>query len=338
MPALRRIVGAVDLFVMLLIATLVVATLLPPTTRASAYLTDLNGYVVALVFWSAGVRLSPRTSWDGLRAWRLHGVVLAITFLVLPALAAGVALVASLWLEDDLISGLLFLGALPSVVQSSVTFVSLARGNVGAAVCTASLSSIVGVVATPLLVLLLIHTGTRVGADLVWQLALQVLAPFAFGQVLHRWLADWAVSHGGLLRWLDRSAILLIVYAAFGGAVADGVWQRLPAGELVGLVTACLVLLAAAFGVCALFGRVFRFPPADRAVITLCGSAKSLSIGLPMSALLFDGALAGIVILPVIIFHQSQLIAGSLLSRAYVGRTEAATGSSAAPVRQREEA
>lgn len=325
MSAAVRLFRALDVFVILLLGTLVVATLLPPSPMVLALLGEVRGYVIALVFWAAGVRISPRASWDGLRAWRLHAVVLATTFVALPLLAAGVAGAFSGMLSADLGRGLLFLGALPSVVQSSVAFVSMARGNVAAAVCTASLSSIVGVVATPLVAFTLIGSGVGLGPDLFIQLAVQVLLPFAAGQMLHRWLSDWAVRNSPLLRWLDRTAILMIVYGAFGGAVAAGVWQRLPEGQLIGLIAACLVLLGAAMSMSALLGRVFGFEMDDQVVVFLCGSAKSLTIGLPMSALLFDGALAGIVILPVIVYHQGQLIAATLLARAYGRRSAAET-------------
>ncbi len=304
-----------DPFVALLLLTLLVAAVLPPTGWFATALTDVRGLIIAVVFLSAGLRISPAGTWKGLRAWRLHGLTLAMTFVVLPVVAAVFALTAAQWVSQELVTGLLFLGALPSVVQTSVTFVSMARGNTAAAICAASLSNLVGVFVTPLLVVLMIGAYAGIGIGQVAQVLVQILLPFAVGQLLHGKLGAWAGRHAMAVRWIDRGAVLMIVYSAFGAAVAGGVWNRLPGTELLVVAVACAALLTIALTVTYFGSGALGFDLADRSVITFCGSEKSLTTGLPMSAILFTGPLAGVVIIPVIIYHQFQLIACSLIAR-----------------------
>lgn len=305
----------VDPFVALLLLTLVVAAVLPPVGWFAEFLTDVRGVIIAVVFLSAGLRISPAATWKGLKAWRLHGLTLATTFVFLPVVAGLFALLASQVVSRELVTGLLFLGALPSVVQTSVTFVSMARGNTAAAICAASLSNLVGVLATPLLVVLTIGSYAGIGIGQVAEVLVQILLPFAIGQVLHSRLGGWAGRHGTAVRWIDRGAVLMIVYSAFGAAVAGGVWHRLPGTELVVVAAVCAALLAIALATTYFGSGALGFDLADRSVITFCGSEKSLTTGLPMSAILFTGPLAGVVIIPVIIYHQLQLIACSLIAR-----------------------
>lgn len=320
-PRVPRLPGWLDPFVVLLLLTLLVAALLPPAGRAADLLGQARGLVIAVVFASAGLRLSPAATWAGLKAWRLHGATLAMTFVVFPLVAMVFAWVASPWLSRELTTGLLFLGALPSVVQTSVAFTAMARGNTAAAVCAASLSSLAGVLVTPLLVLALIGSYAGIGPGQFGQVALQLLLPFALGQLLHARLAKWAGRHAFALRWIDRGSVLMIVYSAFGGAVAGGVWQRLPAGQLALVAALCATLLAFALAATEFGGRALGFAPAERAVLVFCGSEKSLTIGLPMSAILFTGPLAGVVIIPVIVYHQLQLIVCSIVARRFMTAT-----------------
>ncbi|MGS2810458.1 bile acid:sodium symporter family protein [Nocardia sp. MW-W600-9] len=304
-----------DPFVALLLLTLVVAASAPPVGRFAEFLADARGAIVAIVFLSAGLRISPAATWKGLKAWRLHGLILAVTFVFLPMLATVFALVAAQFVSRELATGLLFLGALPSVVQTSVTFVSMARGNTAAAICAASLSNLVGVVATPLLVVLTIGSYAGIGIGQVAEVLVQILLPFTLGQMLHSKLGTWVNKHAGTVRWIDRGAVLMIVYSAFGAAVAGGVWQRLPTAQLAVVSALCAALLAIALATTYFGSGALGFDRTDRSVITFCGSEKSLTTGLPMSAILFSGTLAGVVIIPVIVYHQLQLVACSLIAR-----------------------
>ncbi|MGW4352484.1 bile acid:sodium symporter family protein [Nocardia sp. NPDC004582] len=310
-----RLPGWLDPFVAFLMLTLVVAALLPPVGRTAAALNEARGIVIGFVFFSAGLRLSPTATWAGLRAWRLHGATLAMTFVVFPVLTALFGVLAGHWLNRDLVTGLLFLGALPSVVQTSVAFTAMARGNTAAALCGASLSSLGGVLVTPLLVLVSIGSYAGIGFEQFGQITVQLLLPFAAGQLLHARLRDWAARNAFALRWIDRGSVLMIVYSAFGAAVAGGIWHRLPAPQLALVAVVCAALLAIALTLTNFGAKALGFDREDRVVMVFCGSEKSLTIGLPLSAILFTTPLSGVVIIPVIIYHQLQLIVCSVLAR-----------------------
>src|SRR5699024_2125076 len=117
---------------------------------------------------------------------------------------------------------------LPSTVQSSIAFTSIARGNVAAAVCSASFSNLAGIVVTPLLVAWLAGGGSGgFSASSVGGIVLQLLVPFAAGQLARRWIADWIRRHAATLKLVDRGSILLVVYTAFSQGVTEGIWQQL---------------------------------------------------------------------------------------------------------------
>jgi sodium/bile acid cotransporter 7 len=271
---------------------------------------------VGLLFFLYGARLSTREALDGLRHWRLHAVVLAATFVLFPLL--GLALVRLPFLTPELVIGVLFLCVLPSTVQSSIAFTSIARGNVAAAICSASLSNLAGIVLTPLLVaLLLAGDGAGVDGSAVLGIVLQLLAPFVAGQLARRWIGDWITRNAAPLKLFDRGSILLVVYTAFSAGMTEGIWHRLDIGHLLVLLAVCGALLAAVLGATRWGARVLGFARADAITIVFCGSKKSLASGLPMATVLFGHAQVGLIVLPLMLFHQLQLIVCATLARRY---------------------
>lgn len=221
-------------------------------------------------------------------------------------------------------AGLLFLTLLPSTVQSSIAFTAIARGDVAAAVCAASFSNLVGIALTPALVALLMGGAT---GGMNWGSAqailLQLLLPFVAGHLLRPWIGDWLSRYKTLLARVDRGSILLVVYAAFGAAVVDGLWHRVAPEDLLLLAIVSVVLLGLVLTTSWLLGRVLGFSHEDRVVLLFCGSKKSLASGVPMAGILFPAAQVGIILLPLILFHQLQLIACALLAPRLAGRGDA---------------
>jgi len=253
--------------------------------------------------------------------------VLATTFVVFPLLGLLAATALAGVLSEPLTLGLVFLGCVPSTVQSSIAFTSIARGNVAAAVGAAALSNLVGVVLTPLLVALLVTShgpaeaapaGGIAGA--IRGVALQLLLPFALGQLLHPWLVGWVTRWRTLLSVIDRGSILLVVYVAFSAAVVRGLWQAVSAGELGVLVVVDGVLLAVVIGLTRLTSRLAGLARADEIVVVFCGSKKSLATGVPIAGLLFPEALAGKVLLPLMVFHQMQLLVMAVIAQRWARR------------------
>jgi sodium/bile acid cotransporter 7 len=306
----------VDTFLLLLVAVVALATVLPARGAAADALSVATKVVIALLFLLYGARLSPQQAWHGLRQWKLHLLVLATTFVVFPLLGlAARALVPSV-LTDDLYLGLLFLCLVPSTVQSSIAFTSMARGHVSAAIVSASLSNIVGVLLTPLLVLVLMPVGgaPRVDGSAVLDIVLQLLAPFAVGQLLRPWLAPVVTRHAVLTKVVDRGSILLIVYAAFSVGMTEHIWSSVQPWRVVAVAAVSTLLLAIVLVWTWITGRLARLDRGDAIVLLFCGSKKSLASGLPMALVLFPPATVGLIMLPLMLFHQIQLFVCAVIA------------------------
>ncbi|MGE7390808.1 bile acid:sodium symporter family protein [Streptomyces sp. NPDC004126] len=304
-----------DPYVLALLATVGLAALLPATGAGATVADGAATAAVALLFFLYGARLSTREALDGLRHWRLHLTVLACTFVLFPLLGLAARLLVPGLLTQPLYSGLLFLCLVPSTIQSSIAFTSIARGNVPAAICAGSFSSLAGILLTPLLAAALLgHDAGGFSLDSLLKIVLQLLLPFLLGQGLRRWVGGFLTRNKKVLGYVDRGSILLVVYAAFSAGMAAGVWHqvslpRLGALMAVEAVLLAVMLLATWYGAARLgFGR------ADRVAIQFAGSKKSLAAGLPMASVLF-GAQASLAVLPLMLFHQMQLMVCAVLAR-----------------------
>jgi sodium/bile acid cotransporter 7 len=126
-----------------LVATVIAASFLPAEGRFAGFLSDATKVLVGLVFFLQGARLLPSTVVAGLAQWRLHLTSLAFTFVLFPLVGLSLAVLVPHALTPELFSGFILLSVLPTTLQSSIAFTSIAGGNVPAAVCSASLSNIV---------------------------------------------------------------------------------------------------------------------------------------------------------------------------------------------------
>lgn len=308
----------IDGFVLALLATVALASVVPAHGRGVEAAGWASSIAIAFLFFLYGLRLAPRAALDGLAHWRLHLAVLAATFLIFPLLGLGLGMLPDSVLPPGLYAGLLFLCVLPSTVQSSIAFTSIAGGNVAAAVCSASASNLLGIVLTPALVALLMHgAGTGISLGVLGDLAAQLFLPFALGQLLRPRLGAWAQRHRTLLGKMDRGSILMVVYVAFSEGVTSGIWHRLDAGQFAVLLAICAALLSAVLGTTVLMARLLGFSRADEIVLVFCGSKKSLASGLPMASVIFAGSQVGLIVLPLMLFHQIQLMVCAWLARRY---------------------
>lgn len=305
----------VDTFLLALLATVAVATVAPASGTAASVLGGVTKGAIALLFWLYGTRLSPAQAWHGLRHWRLHLLVLAITFGVFPALGLAAAVLVPTVLTAELYTGLLFLTLVPSTVQSSIAFTSIARGNVSAALVAASISNIVGVVATPVLVMALMHTrGAPIDPGVLGDIVVQLLVPFAAGQLMRPAVAGWIGRHAAITKLVDRGSILLVVYTAFSLGMTRHIWSSVGPWRVVAVAVVATALLAVVLAVSTAAGRLAGFDRADRIVVLFCGSKKSLASGLPMALVLFPAATVGITMLPLMLFHQIQLVVCAVIA------------------------
>ena len=302
--------------VVVVLSALVLGLLVPATGSAAEVLETARTAAIMLLFFLYGGRMATRDVWDGLRNVRLQGRMLAATYVVFPALGLLVQLVPGL--DDEAKRGLLFLCLLPSTVQASVVFTSVARGNVAGALTGATISNLVGIVLTPVLVgVLLVQTGGTADAT---DIVVQLLLPFAVGQLVQPWIGPWLRRHSGLTRITDRSTIALVAYVSVSEATNSGAWDHVTVPGLALLALVSAVLLAAMLAITWVGGR--RLDVADRIALLMVGSKKSLATGLPMAAVLFTPAVAASVTLPVIVFHQLQLATCAVLARRLAARVE----------------
>jgi sodium/bile acid cotransporter 7 len=312
-----------DPFVAALVATVLLALLAPAGGAFAAGLSQAVVVAVAWLFFLYGVRLPTREALAAARDWRLQGSILAATYLLFPIFGLLAAWTSRAFLPSELARGLLFLGLLPSTVQSSIAFTSIAGGNVAAAVCAASLSNLLGVIVTPLLVTFVLDGADVISFDAVGGIAGQLVAPFLSGQILRRWLVPWLDRYRRMLAISDRFAILLVVYVAFAGGVRQGAFSRVAPLDLVLLLVVCAALLGGMLGATHLLGRWLGFQRADRVALLMCGSKKSLASGLPMATLLLSTASVGLLVLPLMVYHQLQLVVCSVLAQHWGRRARA---------------
>ncbi len=314
---IARFLAVFEPFILMLLGTVVLASLLP----ARGEMATIVGYAadigIVLLFFLHGAKLSRDAIWAGLRNWKLHLAVLAITFVAFPLF--GLGLTALPFVTGPLAAGLLFLTLLPSTVQSSIAFTAIARGNVAAAVCSASFSNLLGILVTPALVAVLMKTSGSAGISIesVEAIVLQLLVPFVAGHLLRPWIGAWVTRNKGLLTVVDRGSILLVVYSAFGAAVVEGLWTKLSLGDLILIGLMCAALLAFVLALTFAVARLMKLPREDAIVLQFCGSKKSLASGVPMAGVLFPPAQVGVILLPVMLFHQLQLIACAIIARRY---------------------
>ena len=306
-----------DPFIAAVLAVVALAAVLPARGTVADVLDVATALGIALLFFLHGAKMAPAAAMAGARHWRLHVVVLLSTFALFPVLGIGAGALVPGVLTAELHQGLLFLCAAPSTVQSSIAFTSIAHGNVPAAVFSATFSNLAGVVLTPALaVLLLSGTGdltlTASGVGIV---VVQVIVPFAVGQLCRRWTAGWIARHHRVVSVVDRGSIVLVVYTAFSAGVVAGVWRSQSPASLAVLLGVVTLLLVVVMLIVTGAGRLLRFDRADRVAVLFCGSKKSIATGLPIASVLVGGAGLALLILPLMLFHQVQLIVCAALAR-----------------------
>ncbi|CAK9888807.1 MULTISPECIES: bile acid:sodium symporter family protein [Pseudomonas] len=316
-----------DNFTLALLGVILMATLLPCEGNGAVVFGWLTNLAIGLLFFLHGAKLSREAVAAGAGHWRLHLLVFACTFVMFPLLGM---LFKPLFLPlvgDELYLGVLYLCALPATVQSAIAFTSLARGNVPAAICSAAASSLLGIVLTPLLVVLLMGVEGDSGSslDAVLKIVLQLLVPFVAGQLARRWIGAWVARNARGLKSVDQGSILLVVYTAFSDAVVSGLWHSVPPSRLLGLALVCCLLLALVLWLISALGRWLGFDLEDRITILFAGSKKSMATGVPMAQVLFVGGGIGAMILPLLLFHQIQLMVCAVLAQRYAARTDAPT-------------
>ena len=307
-----------DPLIVLIILAVIIAIIAPARGNFADIFGQLTNVAIALLFFLYGARLPTQEALNGLKHWRLHLTILAFTFVVYPLIGIALRPLTAV-ISHDMYLGILFLTLVPSTVQSSVAFTSIAKGNVAGAIVSASASNLVGVIITPLLVMFLMGTGGEVHIDtsVFSEIALLLLAPFVLGQLTRRWVGKVAQSKATKI--VDRGSIAMVVYSAFSKGVVDGIWSSISLWDLAFLVVFAAIFVAFMLWLTRKASQKMGFNRADTIAIEFCGSKKSLATGLPMASVIFasGGASLGLLILPLMIYHQVQLMMCSWLAARY---------------------
>jgi len=272
---------------------------------------------LSIIFFFYGLRLSPGKLRAGLGNWKLHLIIQSTTFILFPLFVLAFSFLLNsaeyrlLWL------GTFYLAALPSTVSSSVVMISIAGGNLPAAIFNASISSIIGIFITPLWMSFFIEeTGMGVALnEVILKLCLQVLLPVIGGIALYRWWGNFAEKNREWLRYFDQSIILLIVYTAFCESFSGNMFSQFTASEITILGAIMLAFFLLMFALMAILAASLKFNLEDKITILFCGSKKSLVQGAVMGKVLFPNpAFFGLILLPLMLYHALQLLAGSIIA------------------------
>ncbi len=266
-----------DKFTSMLIVTILIASVLPVRGEFADWFAMATKFAVGLLFFLHGARLSREAVVAGITHWRLHLAVLSSTFILFPILGLAAGWTIPGLSQSAFYTGILFLCVLPSTVQSSIAFTSIAGGNVSAAIVSASASNIFGMFLTPLLVGLLfaVKGGGGISIDALESILLQLLAPFVLGQILQPWIGNFMRRHNKGLGFVDRGSILMVVYLAFSEAVVEGLWRTVSWDDLGMMVGVNLVLLVAVLLATWYGSKLLGFNRPDRITIMFCGSKRA---------------------------------------------------------------
>jgi sodium/bile acid cotransporter 7 len=292
-----------------LLSATALALILPATGEAGALAQSVSSAAIFVLFLVNGMRIARGEIARGLANWRFFGPLFVWVFGVMALLGWGLGAIASGLLPPLVALGFVYLGVLPSTIQSATSYTTLAGGNAALSVVGAALINIAGVFITaPLFALLGGQSGANIGSEMVVRIATILVLPFVIGQVVQGWTRPWIIERKAQIAWLDRAVIGIAVYVAFSGAVEEGLTTLFSAadwGVLLGLVVLLLVVATGgAWSVSAALG----YPRADRIAFLFAAAQKSVAIGAPLAAILFPAEVAGFVIAPLLLYHLLQLL------------------------------
>ncbi|MEM7778772.1 MAG: bile acid:sodium symporter family protein [Pseudomonadota bacterium] len=296
-----------------MIAVLLIATALafvmPPVGDARGIAQDVSNAAIFILFLANGMRIARAEIARGLANWRFFGPLFLFVFGAMPLIGMGMASLAGTLLPPLVALGFLYLGTLPSTVQSATSYTSLADGNVALSVVGAALINIAGVFITaPIFALLAGGEAPQIGTETIVRIGLILILPFMIGQAVQGWTIDWMKERKSQVAWIDRIVIGTAVYVAFSGAVEQGLAEMFGAMDWAVVIGISCVFLAIALAGCWLVGGFLKLPRADRIAFLFAGVQKSVAIGAPLAAILFPPAVAGFVIAPLLIYHLLQLV------------------------------
>ena len=305
--ALRSVLS--DPMLKMLAGSVALAAFLPVGETGQPIANGVANAAVFVLFLLNGMRIARGEIARGLRNWRFLIPLILWVFVGMALVGWGLEKLGAGLLPSMIAVGFLYLGALPSTVQSATSYTSIAHGNVGMSVISAALLNILGVFVTVPIFILMGGSGEgAIGWETAERIAMILLLPFALGQLVQGWTKGFIARHQPKIIWIDRFVIALAVYVAFSGAVEQNIWGRVePLGWVVLAGLVAVFLLVANIGSW-LLGGVLHLPHKDRVSFLFAGAQKSAAVGVPLATILFAPDIAGFVVVPLLLSHLFQLV------------------------------
>ncbi|MDR2037556.1 MAG: bile acid:sodium symporter [Bacteroidales bacterium] len=312
--------AGIDAFLLLLILAVFLAYLKPEIGSGKGVfsLSAIANYGISFIFFFYGLKLNREKLHAGLSNWKLHILIHVTTFILFPVL---IWFIRPLFTGEETILwlGIFYLAVLPSTVSSSVVMVSIANGNIPAAIFNASISSLAGVFITPLWMSLVLSGTNGYDFSHLWgiisKLILQILLPVALGMILNRKWGYFTEKHRKGLQRFDQAIILLIVYTSFCTSFADHVFEDFSASGILWCALGMVLLFFVVYFIVTLIARILKLNREDTITAQFCGSKKSLVHGTAMSKVIFTGySSVGIILLPIMLYHALQLMIVSAIA------------------------
>ena len=270
-------------------------------------ITDIG---IGLIFFFYGLKLSPAEFKAGVANYKVHLIIHLTTFIIFPLLCLLCIPLFEQGLKSDLWIALFFLGTLPSTVSSSVVMVALAKGNLPTAIFNASLSGLIGIVATPMWIGFVLDKAADFDFLTVLQkLCLQIIFPLVIGLFLQRYFGKIARKYGRQLSLFDKTTIILIIYSSFSNSFTSSLIKNIEWIDLLKMAVIVLILFFMVFFGLAFFSKFIGLNTEDKIAAQFCGTKKSLVHGSVMVRVLFGSAAnSGLLLLPIMLYHSAQLI------------------------------
>ncbi len=305
----------IDLMVSVLLIAIALAFILPATGESREIAAQISNAAIFLLFLLNGLRIDRREIARGATNRRFLIPLALWIFVGMAAAGWGVSLAVG-WLAPPLIAlGFLYLGVLPSTIQSATSYTMLAGGNVALSVIGAALINIAGVfISAPMFALLAGTEQTDVGMEAMTRIGAILILPFVIGQLCQGFTRNWITAQKDRIVWVDRLVIALAVYVAFSGAVEQDVWSDIGPIDWIAISGGIVVMLGVANYGAWWLSAAIGLPRGDRIAFLFAGAQKSAAIGVPLGTILFPPQIAGIVLVPLLLYHLFQLILAAPVS------------------------
>jgi solute carrier family 10 (sodium/bile acid cotransporter), member 7 len=257
-------------------------------------------------------------------------------FVFISALAFGVThlLLRWHWLQNPaLADGMLICACLPMAINAVLVISQACQGDEASSLFNVAFGNLMGVFISPFLILFYLGVqGTMHPLHMFGEISLRVLLPVAIGQVLQRFLLHQhkydICQWNSAFKRVQQYSLVFIVYTVFcrtfaeSNALAgnpDAASSLLISSSDIMVITICEALITLVGMVIFWYILQWSFPnqPKLLAFGIIGGTFKTIAVGVPLIHAMYatsDPEHMGIYTIPLLIWHPTQLIIGSLMA------------------------